>query len=42
MPKPRTLTPRNMAYKLLMIFVIIYFRNYADNLIYMKGMRMRL
>ena len=34
MPKPRTLIPRNMAHKLLMIFVIIYFRNYADNLIY--------
>ena len=41
MPKPRTLIPRNMAHKLLMILVIIYFRNYVDNLIYMRGMIMR-
>ena len=40
MPKPRTLIPRNMAHKLLMILVIIYFRNYVDNLIYMRGMLM--
>ena len=41
MPKPLTLIPRNMAHKLLMILVIIYFRNYVDNLIYMRGMLMR-
>ena len=41
MPKPRTLIPRNMAHKLFMIIVIIYFSNYVDNLIYMRGMIMR-
>jgi hypothetical protein len=42
MPQPRTFIPRKMAHKLLMILLIIYFRNYVDNLIYMRGMLMRI
>ncbi len=42
MPQPLTFMPRKMAHKLLMILLIIYFRNYVDNLIYMRGMLMRI
>ena len=34
MTTSRTLIPRNLAHKLSMILLIIYFRNYVDDRIY--------